>query len=57
MQALGEGTGVTGRTSRNWIVGGVAALLALLLALAWRAGGEQDMREISVQVAVPEAAR
>lgn len=54
MQALGEGAGVTKRTSRNWFLAVVVAALAAVVALAWHAGGPEEMREIAVPVAVPE---
>jgi len=36
---------------------GFAVIVVLLLAFAWIDGGEEPLRDISVPVAVPEAAR
>lgn len=40
---------------RNWLLGGLAAAVLLLLAYAWIDGGERPLRTISQPVAVPQS--
>lgn len=40
----------------KWIVIGVVAALALLLAYAWIDGGREPVRSLSIPVTIPEAA-
>ncbi len=42
---------------RNWLLIGVAAVLAGLLVLAWIGGGEQPLRPISEAVSLPGISR
>lgn len=40
----------------KWVLAGLAAILVLILALAWIDGGHEPVREIAVPVEVPEMA-
>ena len=54
MQPL-RGPGVS-KSKRGTAIAGLllGAAVAVIAALSWRAGGPQELREISVPVAVPE---
>lgn len=54
--SFGEGTRVTIAMRWNLIMAGLAALVLLLLLLAWMRGGPEQMRTISQPVEVPELA-
>ena len=41
----------------QWLVFGLAALLAVLLAYAWADGGREPLRTIEEPVPLPDAAR
>lgn len=41
---------------RNWLLAGLAAIVALLVVLAWVAGGQEPVGVISEPVPLPEIA-
>jgi hypothetical protein len=41
---------------RNWLLAGLAAIVALLVVIAWVAGGQEPVRVISEPVPLPENA-
>jgi len=49
-----ERSRVTLAKRRNWLLGGLAVAVVLLLAYAWFDGGERPPRTISEPVAIPE---